>query len=86
MMSEKLNIGQSTYSRIETQALEKESNILLKICDVLCCTPYELIFPDLFIEKLTDEEKKVLMLYKKLPGRMKLIIKELMKEYLRRGY
>ena len=84
-MADKLNIGQSTYSRIENRVVQKEEELLYKISDLLSCAPHELLFPEIRTVKLTKEEKEVLCLFNKLPGRMKVIVKELMKEWNRYG-
>jgi transcriptional regulator with XRE-family HTH domain len=82
-MSEKLNIGQSTYSRIERKIEVKNEKLLYELSDILNCAPYELLFPEIRATKLTKEEIDVLNLFNKLPGRMKVILKELMKEWIR---
>ncbi|MBN2403361.1 MAG: helix-turn-helix domain-containing protein [Spirochaetes bacterium] len=84
-IAKKLDIGQSTYSRIEREIIRKEEILLYKISDALRCIPYELLFPDIRIQSLNDEEKEILELYDKLPPRMQLIIKELLKEWVKHG-
>lgn len=61
-VASKLNIDQSTYSRIEQGAIHMQVHTLLYICDVLDISPYILLYISRFGNYYTTQDGKVFSL------------------------